>query len=90
MKYVLIGLLRAYRFAISPLYGQVCRFHPTCSAYALEAVTRHGALRGSWLALRRILRCHPWNPGGYDPVPPVGVSSSPSAPTDPDSRSLRV
>ena len=70
MKYVLIWLLRAYRFAISPLYGQVCRFYPTCSAYALEAVTRHGALRGSWLALRRIGRCHPWNPGGYDPVPP--------------------
>jgi putative membrane protein insertion efficiency factor len=70
MKYVLIWLLKGYRFAISPLYGQVCRFHPTCSAYALEAVTEHGALRGSWLAVRRIGRCHPWNPGGYDPVPP--------------------
>ena len=70
MKHVLIWLLKGYRFAISPLYGQVCRFHPTCSAYALEAVTEHGALRGSWLAVRRIGRCHPWNPGGYDPVPP--------------------
>ena len=69
MKYVLIWLLKGYRFAISPLYGQVCRFYPTCSAYALEAVTEHGALRGSWLAVRRVGRCHPWNPGGYDPVP---------------------
>ena len=70
MKHLLIGLLKAYRFAISPLYGPVCRYHPTCSAYALEAVTRHGSLRGSWLALRRVLRCHPWAAGGYDPVPP--------------------
>ncbi len=71
MKHVLIGLLRAYRFAISPLYGQVCRYHPSCSAYALEAVTVHGSLRGSWLAVRRVARCHPWAPGGYDPVPPA-------------------
>ena len=70
MKYPLIWLLKAYRFAISPLYGQVCKFHPTCSAYALQAVETHGALRGSWLAGRRILRCHPWSLGGYDPVPP--------------------
>lgn len=69
MKYPLIWLLKAYRFAISPMYGQVCRYHPTCSAYALEAVETHGALRGSWLALRRLVRCHPWSPGGYDPVP---------------------
>jgi putative membrane protein insertion efficiency factor len=70
MKYVLIGLLKAYRFAISPLYGQVCRYHPTCSAYALEAVQTHGAVRGSWLAMRRVARCHPWAAGGLDPVPP--------------------
>ena len=70
MKYVLIGLLKAYRAVISPIYGQVCRYHPSCSAYALEAVTVHGSIKGSWLALRRVLRCHPWTPGGYDPVPP--------------------
>ena len=70
MKYVLIGLLKAYRFAISPLYGQVCRYHPTCSAYALEAVQTHGAVRGTWLAMRRVARCHPWAAGGFDPVPP--------------------
>jgi uncharacterized protein len=70
MKYVLIGLLKAYRFAISPLYGQVCRYHPTCSAYALEAVQTHGAMRGTWLAVRRVARCHPWAAGGLDPVPP--------------------
>jgi len=66
---VLILLLLAYRKVISPLYGQVCRFFPSCSAYALEAITVHGAVKGSWLAARRLLRCHPWNPGGVDHVP---------------------
>lgn len=69
MRHLLIALLRAYRFAISPLYGQVCRYHPSCSAYALEAVTEHGTIKGSWLAVRRIARCNPWSRGGYDPVP---------------------
>ena len=70
MKHLLIWLIRAWRFAISPLYGQVCRYHPSCSAYALEAVTVHGSVRGTWLAGRRLARCHPWSDGGYDPVPP--------------------
>lgn len=71
MKYVLIWLLRAYRLVVSPLYGQVCRYHPSCSAYALDAVTRFGSVRGGWLAARRLVRCHPWAAGGYDPVPTV-------------------
>lgn len=70
MKYLLIGFLRAYRFAISPMYGQVCRYYPSCSAYALESVQVHGSVRGSWLAVRRLARCHPWADGGLDPVPP--------------------
>ncbi len=74
MKHVLIALLKAYRFAISPLYGQVCRYYPSCSAYALEAVTVHGSVRGSWLAARRVGRCHPWAAGGVDPVPPPRVA----------------
>jgi putative membrane protein insertion efficiency factor len=71
MKRLLLGLVRFYQYLISPLLGPRCRFHPSCSHYAVEALERHGALRGSWLALRRLLRCHPWHPGGYDPVPPT-------------------
>ena len=74
MRVVLVALLKAYRFAISPLYGEVCRYHPSCSAYALEAVTVHGSIRGSWLAVRRVGRCHPWAEGGLDPVPPRPAS----------------
>lgn len=64
------GVLVSYRTLISPLYGQVCRFFPSCSAYALEAVQVHGAVKGGWLAARRLGRCHPWTDGGVDPVPP--------------------
>ena len=65
----LVLLVRGYQVAISPLLPPACRYYPTCSHYAVEALERHGAWRGSWLALRRILRCHPFRPGGYDPVP---------------------
>lgn len=67
---LLILLVRAYRRFLSPLLGQQCRFQPSCSAYGLEALQVHGAPRGTWLTVRRIARCHPFNPGGYDPVPP--------------------
>jgi len=69
MKIVIVLLLRAYRYFLSPLLGRNCRFHPSCSAYAIEALQRYGAIKGTWLGMRRLMRCHPWNPGGYDPVP---------------------
>ena len=64
-----LAVLQAYRTVVSPLYGDVCKYYPSCSAYALEAVTVHGAWRGTGLALRRLGHCHPWSLGGYDPVP---------------------
>ena len=69
MQAALIALVKAYRFVASPLLGPCCRFHPTCSEYAIGALRRFGPLRGSWLAIWRIARCHPWHPGGFDPVP---------------------
>ena len=68
---VLMALITGYRRFVSPLLGPRCRFAPSCSAYALEAVREHGALGGTWLAVRRVGRCHPFNPGGFDPVPPA-------------------
>lgn len=69
LNMLLTGMVIIYRGAISPLFPPSCRYTPTCSQYALEALRRHGPFRGSWLALRRILRCHPWGGSGYDPVP---------------------
>ena len=69
MKWLLVALLRGYRAVISPIYGEVCRYYPSCSAYALEAVQTHGSIKGSWLAVRRVGRCHPWAAGGVDHVP---------------------
>jgi uncharacterized protein len=69
MRVVLVVLLRLYRRIISPLYGDVCRYYPSCSAFALESVQRHGATKGLWLGARRLARCHPWAAGGLDPVP---------------------
>ncbi len=69
MRYVLKYLIRGYQLAISPLLGPRCRFYPSCSHYAIEAIETHGALRGMWLTIKRISRCHPWHEGGFDPVP---------------------
>ncbi len=69
MHRILIGLVKAYRYILSPYLGQNCRFTPTCSEYAIEAIETHGAVKGSWLTMRRLSRCHPFHPGGWDPVP---------------------
>ena len=82
MKALLIGLVKGYRLLLSPWLGQACRFEPTCSVYAIEAIERHGAAAGSYLTLRRLARCQPWCQGGHDPVPPG------KEPGDRDSRAL--
>ena len=69
MAKILIILVRGYRFLLSPFTGMHCRFHPTCSQYMIDAIERHGAIKGTWLGLRRLSRCHPWHEGGLDPVP---------------------
>jgi putative membrane protein insertion efficiency factor len=83
IAWLLVLPIRFYRRWISPALGQHCRFAPSCSAYAVEALQTHGALRGSWLAARRIGRCHPWHPGGHDPVPPARGTSATMTPTTP-------
>jgi putative membrane protein insertion efficiency factor len=69
MKRVMIAFIRGYQLFISPLFPPACRFYPTCSSYCIQALEKYGVLRGSAMGLRRVLRCHPFNPGGYDPVP---------------------
>jgi len=69
MRSILVSLIRGYRYLLSPWWGRSCRFEPTCSAYAIESLERHGAVRGSLFAGRRLLCCHPWHQGGFDPVP---------------------
>lgn len=73
---LILKLIRFYRYAISPLMAANCRFYPSCSCYAQEALERYGIRRGLWLSCKRLLRCHPWNPGGYDPVPNDKTSPS--------------
>ncbi|HMH56764.1 MAG TPA: membrane protein insertion efficiency factor YidD [Gemmatimonadales bacterium] len=68
-RHLLAGMVRGYQLVISPALPPSCRFTPSCSQYALEAITRHGAVRGTWLTVRRLVRCHPFHPGGFDPVP---------------------
>ena len=72
LTHILRGLIKIYQWTLSPFVGWHCRFQPSCSNYALEALSKHGAIRGSWLTLRRLLRCHPWGGWGYDPVPTPG------------------
>jgi putative membrane protein insertion efficiency factor len=74
---ILCGLIRAYQWVISPLFPGTCRYHPTCSHYAIEAISRHGILRGLWLGVGRIARCHPWGGAGLDPVPDIAGSQTP-------------
>jgi hypothetical protein len=69
LKKLMLIFIKFYQFFISPLTGRHCRYYPTCSAYAFEAIDRYGCIKGGFLALKRILRCHPFHPGGYDPVP---------------------
>ena len=69
MARILLAIIRGYRYALSPWWGTQCRFTPSCSQYAMDAIDAHGALHGSWIALKRLGRCHPWHRGGFDPVP---------------------
>jgi len=79
MKTILLILLRAYKLGISPFLGQNCRFYPSCSDYAADAVREHGAVRGGALAAKRLCKCHPWHPGGFDPVPQASPETSAAA-----------
>jgi len=69
LKSILVWMIKGYRLLVSPLIGECCRFYPSCSEYGMEAVEKHGVLKGGWLIVKRICKCHPWHPGGVDPVP---------------------
>ncbi|WP_399553263.1 membrane protein insertion efficiency factor YidD [uncultured Propionibacterium sp.] len=86
MKHLLIAFVKGWRAFISPLYGDVCKYYPTCSAYGLEALELHGALKGGWLTVRRLARCHPWSTGGIDPVPGSVLEARLAAEADNDTR----
>jgi len=90
MKSFLIGLIRVYQKCISPLFPDCCRYTPSCSQYGIEALRLHGALKGSWLTIKRICRCHPWGGSGYDPVPlpPSPPSPTPHTPLPKERKSL--
>lgn len=78
LKWILLVVLRIYQLCISPFLGQNCRFYPTCSGYAIKAITVHGCLKGLLLTVCRLGKCHPWHPGGFDPVPPGKEEPAPS------------
>lgn len=78
-QHILRGAIRTYQLTLRPLIGCNCRFYPHCSEYGMEAVAEHGALRGGWLTARRVLRCNPWHPGGYDPVPLTSPNATDAA-----------
>ena len=84
LAWLVLGPIWVYRHLVSPMMPKTCRYYPSCSAYAEEAVKTHGAIRGSWLAIKRLARCHPWTPGGVDHVPPAPIGRSrPDVPTSP-------
>ena len=90
MQGILIGVVRAYRLLLSPWLGSSCRFEPTCSAYALQALQQHGAATGTYLTLRRLARCHPWCAGGHDPVPPIFSQLTSPPPHGADAHSAKT
>ena len=75
MRKLFILVIRGYQLILSPVFGQHCRYEPTCSSYAIEALQKHGAIKGSWLAAKRLVSCNPWHEGGYDPVPGTELDS---------------
>jgi len=90
LSYVLKALITVYKYVVSPLLGPKCRYLPTCSSYAIEAIEIHGPIKGGWLGFKRILRCHPWGDSGYDPVPPLGKNGSKDCNCNADARGEKL